>query len=104
MSRCLKEVGDRKIGDGNTKCQIIVQSEHEHVLKKQIRKEEKKLTNKEKDSLSLQSFTTDLDVDVLRKIREQELQEAALRPLLTGLGHHYTPSIQVNCIHMCTTT
>ena len=37
----------------------------------------------------MQSFTTDLDVDALRKIREQELPEAALRPLLTQ-GHHYS--------------
>ena len=87
MSRCLKEVGDLKHG-----CQIVVQLEQERVLKKQIRKEEKRFARKEKDLLALHSFTTDLDVNVLRKIREQELQEAALRPLLTGQGHHYSVS------------
>ena len=84
--------GGRRSKDKRPKhgCQIVVQSEQERVLKKQMRKEEKRLQRKDKDSLALQSFTTNLDVDVLRKIREQELQEAALRPLLTGQGHHYS--------------
>ena len=56
-------------------CQIVVQSKQEHVLKKQIRKE-MKLARKEKDLLVMQSFTTDLVLDVLLKIREQELQKS----------------------------
>jgi activating signal cointegrator complex subunit 3 len=65
-------------------CQITVQSEQERVLKKQMRKEEKRLAKKGKDVLLSQTYSSEIDVDVLRMIREQELQEAALRPLLTG--------------------
>ena len=53
----------------------------------QIGKEEKILARNERICCS---FTTYLDVDVLQTIREQELQEAALRPLLTSQEHHYS--------------
>ena len=81
--------GSRRPKDKTLKrgCRIVVQ------LSKNVssrNKSQRRLARKEKNSLALQSFTTDLDVNVLRKRREQELQDAALRPLLTGQGHRYS--------------
>ena len=75
---------------------LLWQSEYERNVKKQMRKEEKKMAKREREwNFPQLASIVDLNYEELRRERELVLQEAALRPILSGqkAGHtHVKPS------------
>ena len=100
-----RKTNDRKAANGPTfGSQIFVESQQERNLRKQWRKEEKKMEKREKDLLTTPAFDSEINIEHYRRERsvetrsimfsaplsvftahrERSLQEAANKPLFKG--------------------
>ncbi|XP_041352458.1 activating signal cointegrator 1 complex subunit 3-like [Gigantopelta aegis] len=88
--------GQKKKGDPQNRpaygCQVTIQTEDEKLLKKQIRKEEKKISRRDGRKVEDGSDQgMDFDPQKMRTQREEALQAAAMTPLFPQRSSHYQP-------------